>query len=1403
MNKLKPTITFVTAFIDLYEDRSKDKSVEKYITYFKQLATSGIHICLYVSALYEKHGLELQSSFPNVKLIKVINLEETITYKLIQSNNPLLPANRTEYHDTMNFINLSNTKCEFVYKASLINPFDTDHFAWIDFGICHVIKNIEYTLSRLYTFSCSQLKSSMLAIPGCWSKDYSDIMIPYISSQIHWRFCGGFFLGDKQSITHMYEKIIESIPIFIKQYSTIVWEANMWTWAEKNMNIKINWYEANHDDSMLMIPSEYIKIVASLSSIPSRFNTINLVIDSLLTQVDHLYLNLCENYLRFPSYKKDNTLAYLLTEEPYKTKVTVLYGTDFGPGTKYLGALDHIGQNQWIFFCDDDQEYHTELINNMKNKIHHLGVYQNRYNHVTANGSGGVIHGYVGNMIHRSFINNLLKFPLPDSARFVDDQWMSIFFYKNNIKCYPTGIEAYNDIYKICYNGHEKLSVDSLSALNNRDIYVKSLEDYFKIKFIERGCIINIPQTISQSNFNTKNIPDCTLVTACYNLSKYHNKVRTIDDILKSFDTVLQLPVYLVIFSDKLLLDIIKQKRLSYGMEHLTYFIEMEVEQLWTFQFHQKVKNNRERKWATRDERTCSETHLVNCNKMDFVLKTMDINPFKTSKFGWLDAFLGQDNKLKICEEYTLNKFLYVLQNITNKFHIQILAGNDKKYKNNDLIDEYYQQYRYVVCGGFFTCGSEIGIKILNRLKEIFVETTELGYGHGEEMLYLKVLDEFYDDIARSYGDYGQIINNFIEPTKNFPYINNFILKKYLDFGYHRECYDCATIILKQIETYKVEVDRSIYMNILFCYYVAAFYYKPEEVLRICNHIYDIIYINPYMLIEFNKNKDFYHSQLKYCNQYKPHEKLVICVFGCATIPGYKNEILKIEETWGKCATQMGIKVLYFLGEEKTDLIDETKFIYLKGVKNDYLSASEKQNLGLKYIYNHFNADFVFCCGTDTYINMKKLVKYIEQFDPNKNLYIGGHGDIIPIHNKPYYFHSGGAGFILSKECLHNIYLELHHMLNEWKSVCKNAREYLIPESCDVTISYFLQNKLQGNLDIIKDNNIFFGCNYKGICCSKIRQINNIMTCHNMKLTDFDDYTNLLETNDFFLSNYYQVNDSSTSTINIDKKIIDCFIFYNELDLLNYRLNILNNVVDYFIIVEATHTFTGRCKSLIYNENKHLFEKYQDKIILITVDDLPYKYPNINFSNNEQWTNEHYQRNCIHNGLNKLILTDKDIIIISDLDEIPDPDTLLKIKKGDVDIEINILELDFYYYNLNSKFKNKWDLSKIISYKKYKELSISCNAIRGYSCLSIKNGGWHLSYFGDSTFIKNKIEAFSHQELNNDKFKNIENINKHIQNCSDLFDRYDCNITHISIKDNNYLPPEYEKYLHKFIVNNI
>ena len=87
-------------------------------------------------------------------------------------------------------------------------------------------------------------------------------------------------------------------------------------------------------------------------------------------------------------------------------------------------------------------------------------------------------------------------------------------------------------------------------------------------------------------------------------------------------------------------------------------------------------------------------------------------------------------------------------------------------------------------------------------------------------------------------------------------------------------------------------------------------------------------------------------------------------------------------------------------------------------------------------------------------------------------------------------------------------------------------------------------------------------------------------------------------------------------------KIVDCFIFYNELEMLNYRLNLLNPYVDYFIIVEAHQTHVGKDKPLFLKENAEKFKQFNDKIIHVIVE-LPYKYP-CSIEKNEYWKNENY-----------------------------------------------------------------------------------------------------------------------------------------------------------------------------------
>lgn len=260
-------------------------------------------------------------------------------------------------------------------------------------------------------------------------------------------------------------------------------------------------------------------------------------------------------------------------------------------------------------------------------------------------------------------------------------------------------------------------------------------------------------------------------------------------------------------------------------------------------------------------------------------------------------------------------------------------------------------------------------------------------------------------------------------------------------------------------------------------------------------------------------------------------------------------------------------------------------------------------------------------------------------------------------------------------------------------------------------------------------------------------------------------------------------------------KIVDCFTFYNELNLLEYRLSILYDIVDYFIIVEANQTHVGVPKPLFFEINKGKFLKFQDKIIHIVVD-LPYS-KELNVEKNEQWLNEKFQRNCISNGMNKLNMLDDDIVIISDLDEIPDPNTLQLIKEKKIQITLNALNQDLYYYNLNCKVQTLWTHAKILKYSIYKTYN-ACDDIRFANAGIIENGGWHLSYFGDSEFISNKIKNFAHQEYNNDAYTNIQKIQEKLNKGEGIYSHV--NIIHIPISINNYLPPKYNTYLSNFIM---
>ncbi len=256
--------------------------------------------------------------------------------------------------------------------------------------------------------------------------------------------------------------------------------------------------------------------------------------------------------------------------------------------------------------------------------------------------------------------------------------------------------------------------------------------------------------------------------------------------------------------------------------------------------------------------------------------------------------------------------------------------------------------------------------------------------------------------------------------------------------------------------------------------------------------------------------------------------------------------------------------------------------------------------------------------------------------------------------------------------------------------------------------------------------------------------------------------------------------------------IYDCFTFFNELDLLEIRMNTLNSVVDKFVLVEATRTHQGKEKPLHYAENKARYAAFADKIIHVVVDEYP------PYEGESAWVLEHHQRNMISKGLKDC--KPNDTVLISDVDEIPDPKQILhfKDKSG-----IKIFRQKMYYYFINCMSATysssyRWNGTIMANYNKLgriqdlRELSMQLSSVfhvktinriywrlwklrnttlKGKKIVFIPDGGWHFSYLGGEEMILKKLEAFAHTEYNKAEYKNIETIRKAIKNGDDIFGR--------------------------------
>ena len=235
--------------------------------------------------------------------------------------------------------------------------------------------------------------------------------------------------------------------------------------------------------------------------------------------------------------------------------------------------------------------------------------------------------------------------------------------------------------------------------------------------------------------------------------------------------------------------------------------------------------------------------------------------------------------------------------------------------------------------------------------------------------------------------------------------------------------------------------------------------------------------------------------------------------------------------------------------------------------------------------------------------------------------------------------------------------------------------------------------------------------------------------------------------------------------------IIDSFLFLNELDMLEKRLEYLYDTLDLFLIVEADHTFVGKPKPLNFLNNQKRYKKYLDKILY-----CPYRVDlsRYDFSSNnkeEFFKVEIDQR--MHIGEMLKLFPNDTRVILSDIDEIPlkhkIPEALSGLSFNN--FEVVVIKCDMFYYNFNQKQVMDW-WGPIVCPNSYIQRVGAqwARSSRVYNA-AIENAGCHLGYWGDPNNIKYKIENFAHQEYNTNEYTDITKIQERIDQGRDIFGR--------------------------------
>lgn len=292
------------------------------------------------------------------------------------------------------------------------------------------------------------------------------------------------------------------------------------------------------------------------------------------------------------------------------------------------------------------------------------------------------------------------------------------------------------------------------------------------------------------------------------------------------------------------------------------------------------------------------------------------------------------------------------------------------------------------------------------------------------------------------------------------------------------------------------------------------------------------------------------------------------------------------------------------------------------------------------------------------------------------------------------------------------------------------------------------------------------------------------------------------------------------------RKVIDAFLFFRELDLLEIRLEHLAPYVDVFIICEAGQTFSGKRKEFNFEKNIKRFSKYLHKIHYLKIEDFHESYGSIidyqknanSIVRNEiassleghthypkntlSWVLESYHRECIRIGL-ELIATDEDIVMISDLDEIPSLEVFYADHLDKIIEQPRVCQQHEFRYFLNYYKDSNWLGTVCSKYSHIKNSSLNILRLDSQTVRSIVNkspiinGGYHFTSCGGIEELKLKIASWGHQEFNDSVVLN--NLEENIKKGKDIFYRESgTSLRSVSILDSNFFSQRFSEILAKY-----